>query len=388
VAPYGLIEAPVPAGEHELRLRHGTTPVERMGGLLGLLGLALAGVMIWLGRRDPQWAPDEAETKLGAGTGPRPALVAATILLALTAILLLLVGPTTRWFRLRSSAEAPAGMEHPLHARFANGIELIGYDLAQPSVSQGGTAAVRLYWRAARPQAEDMRPFLHLDSATGDVTWANQTKLHAGDKPSSDWPAGFYVVDDYRLEIPADTPAVVANLTAGLLDARGERVLLEDGRDIIPLGPLRVREQKPIAASSLPGSDRIYRLGPAVRLAGSSAVITGTPPILDLTLYWQATAPVPADYTAFVHVLDAAGEKVAQADGPPLNGWYPSSAWAQGQIVADHRQIALPAGVDPASMQVAVGLYTPADGVRAPVVDEQGARQADDRILVAPMRGP
>jgi hypothetical protein len=387
--PYGLIEVPVPAGIHEVRLRHGATPVQQAGGVLALLGLALAGAMIWLGRREAERAPAEAEEPPGGSQGGRAWLAPAATILAVTAVLLLFVGPYTRWFRLRSTAEAPAGMAQPVHARFANGIELIGYTLSQPAVRQGGIADVRLFWRALQPQAENVRPFLHLDSATGDTTWANQTKLHAGDKPSSGWPAGFYVVDDYRLAIPPDAPPVVGTLTAGLLHGgqNSERVPLADGRDLVVLGPLRVRERQPLAAGALPGRDQTYRLGPAVRLTGSSATITGTPPLLELTLYWQATGQVPVDYTAFVHVLDAAGEKVAQEDGPPLNGWYPSSAWEQGQIIADRRQIALPAGIDPAGVRVAVGLYTPADGIRAPVVDAQGVRQPEDRILLTPIPG-
>jgi hypothetical protein len=383
--PYGLIEVIVPAGEHVLRLRHGVTPAARIGALLAFLGLALAGVMIWLGRRDPDWEPAPEDAEPGRETEGKDAWVPAATILALTAILVLFVGPYTRWFRLKSSAGSPAGVQTLLHARFANDIELVGYSLEDPAVSQGGTAAVRLYWQALEPQAEDVRPFLHLDAVTGTTTWANQTKLHAGDKPSSGWPSGFYVVDDYRMPIPADTPAVVANLTAGLLDGRGERVPLADGRDMATLGPMRVRERQPLSASNLPGHDRTYQLGPAVKLVGSSTVITGTPALLDLTLYWQATAQVPADYTAFVHVLDASGIKIAQADGPPLNGWYPSSAWEPGQIVTDLRQIALPADVNPAGVRVSVGLYTPADGVRAPVVDAQGAREAEDRILLAPV---
>jgi hypothetical protein len=382
--PFGLIEVAVPAGTHELRLRHGSTPMQTTGGLLALAGLVLVGVLVWLGRRNHVWAPPQVDPE-PAGERQGPALwVSAAVILALTAVLLLFVGPHTRAFRLRSSAEAPAGMQHPIHALFANGVELIGYSLAQPTASQGGTAAVRLYWRAKTPQAEDARPFLHLDSVTGDTTWANQTKLHAGDKPSSGWPAGFYVVDDYRLAIAEDTPAVVANLRAGLLEGGGERVPLADGQDMVTLGPIRVRELQPLSAGALPGHDRTYQLGPAVRLAGSSAVITGTPPVLDLTLYWQATGQVPSDYTAFVHLLDADGVKIAQEDGLPLNGWYPSSAWDTGQIIADRRQIALPAGVDPGSVRVAVGLYTPADGVRAPVTDTQGTRQEEDRILLTP----
>jgi hypothetical protein len=385
--PFGLIEVAVPAGTHELRLRHGSTPMQTTGGLLALAGLVLAGVLIWLGRRDYAWAPPQVDPE-PAGERQGPALwVSAAVILTLTVVLLLFVGPHTRAFRLRSSADAPAGMQHPIHALFANGSELIGYSLAQPTASQGGTAAVRLYWRANTPQAEDARPFLHLDSVTGDTTWANQTKLHAGDKPSSGWPPGFYVVDDYRLAIPEDTPAVVANLRVGLLDGHGERVPLAGGENLVTLGPVRVRERQPLSTGDLPRHDRTYQLGPAVRLVGSSAVITGTPPLLDLTLYWQATTTTPTDYTAFVHVLDADNVKIAQGDGPPLNGWYPSSAWEPGQIVADRRQIALPAGVDPGSVRVAVGLYTPTDGVRAPVTDAQGTRQEQDRILLTPNSG-
>ena len=113
----------------------------------------------------------------------------------------------------------------------------------------GRTEGVRLYWRATGPQAEDVRPFLHLDSVTGDATWANQTKLHAGDKPSSGWPAGFYVVDDYRLLLPADTPPLTARLRVRLLDERGELVPLADGGDLATLADLRIRGKDPARAS-------------------------------------------------------------------------------------------------------------------------------------------
>jgi hypothetical protein len=383
--PYGLIEVAVPAGTHEVRLRNGATPSQLAGGVLALVGLAFAGILVWRGPRDPEPEPAPTSDAPNGRTERTALLTAAGTILAMTAVLLLFVVPYTRWFRLRSSAEAPAEMEQPLHARFSNGIELIGYTLTRPAVLQGDAVEVRLFWRALKPQSEDVRPFLHLDSVTGDMTWANQTKLHAGDKPSSGWPSGFYVVDDYRLSIPADAPAVVGNLTVGLLDAAGDRIPLASGGDLAVLGPLRVRDRQPLSADTLPGRDQSYQLGPAVRLVGSSAAITGTPPFLDLTLYWQAVAPVPVDYTTFVHVLDAAGAKVAQADGPPLDGRYPSTAWQPGQIIADRRQIALPGGVDTAGVRVAIGLYTLADGARAPVVSAGGERQVEDRILLTPV---
>ena len=76
---------------------------------------------------------------------------------------------------------------------------------------QGDAVAVRLYWRATEPQNANVRPFLHLDAITGDAMWANQTKVHPGDKPSSGWPLGFFVADDYRLLLPTDTPPLTAS---------------------------------------------------------------------------------------------------------------------------------------------------------------------------------
>ncbi len=90
-----------------------------------------------------------------------------------------------------------------------------------------------------------------------------------------------------------------------------------------------------------------------------------------------------ADYTVFVHVLDVTERRVAQGDGPPLQGWYPTSAWASGQVIADRRRIVLPPDTPPQDLRVAVGLYSPTDGVRLPVYDQAGARQAEDRVLLS-----
>ena len=42
--------------------------------------------------------------------------------------------------------------------------------------------------------------------------------------------------------------------------------------------------------------------------------------ILGVTLYWRPTAPLDADYTVFVHVIDAQGNPIAQRDTPPQGG--------------------------------------------------------------------
>jgi hypothetical protein len=58
-----------------------------------------------------------------------------------------------------------------------------------------------------------------------------------------------------------------------------------------------------------------------------------------ITLYWQALAAMDVDYTTFVHVLDAEGALVAQADSQPQSGAYPTSVWQVGEFVSDEKVV-------------------------------------------------
>jgi hypothetical protein len=102
--------------------------------------------------------------------------------------------------------------------------------------------------------------------------------------------------------------------------------------------------------------------------------------VLDLTLYWQAGAQPDRDYQVFVHLLDNAGRMAEQNDGPPVNGYYPTSAWLPDQIIADTHRIPLSAESRAAS--VAVGLYDLASAQRLPAVDAGGARLKDDSLVI------
>jgi hypothetical protein len=103
---------------------------------------------------------------------------------------------------------------------------------------------------------------------------------------------------------------------------------------------------------------------------------------LTLTVTWQAVAlpqqavaPVDADYTVFVHLLDREGEKVAQRDSQPCDGGCPTSSWQPGQIFLDRHNLDLPADAAPGPYRLAVGLYLVESGDRAAVVGR------DDRTV-------
>jgi hypothetical protein len=385
---YGVIEIPVPAGDHELRLRFGTTPPRAVGSWLAVIGLAgvFWGITIEARRRLKDGATvGEAQPDRSARAA---LLIACAVILAVSALKVLVIEPDTGWFRVASSVSAPLNMQFPVHARFTNGLELIGYDLSDPAIRQGSDLTVQLYWRAHQPQTSESHPFVHVAAPTGDAVWANETRAHPGDKPTPHWSTDFYVVDTYRLPIGLDTPAVLGALRVGLLDDAGERIPLTDGRDVSTLGAVRITELRPLSLAALPGAGAAFHLGTSIDLVGHSVEIEDGPPALAVTLFWRAAEPVEEDYSVFLHVLDSTGEVLAQGDGPPVNGEYPTSAWAPGQIIEDRRRIPIPEGTDPRAVQIAVGLYSLDSGERLPATNSRGVRQPDDRILLLPDRGP
>ena len=103
---------------------------------------------------------------------------------------------------------------------------------------------------------------------------------------------------------------------------------------------------------------------------------------LRLTLYWQGTAKMEADYQVFVHVLDPASEAiVAQRDAMPGGGAYPTTLWAEGEVVRDEHVLSLadaPAG----RYRIALGLYHPQTWERLSPDAEGEAVISDNRILL------
>ena len=80
---------------------------------------------------------------------------------------------------------------------------------------------------------------------------------------------------------------------------------------------------------------------------------------LFITLYWYAGEPVGADLTAFAHVgTGLEGQPlVAQRDGQPCIGFYPTSRWHPGEIVPDPFAITFPPDTPPGEYDLAIGWY-------------------------------
>jgi hypothetical protein len=98
-----------------------------------------------------------------------------------------------------------------------------------------------------------------------------------------------------------------------------------------------------------------------------------------LEALWQALAPLPYDYTLFLHWRDGDGRLIAQDDGQPVNGYYPTTIWEIGEVVADERRLARPADFS-GPRRLAVGVYRLENLARLPVYDAGGTPQPDDQF--------
>lgn len=105
---------------------------------------------------------------------------------------------------------------------------------------------------------------------------------------------------------------------------------------------------------------------------------------LNVTLYWIATnkQPLTENYKVFVHLLDGAGQIVAQHDGQPVDGRRSTHTWQEGDIIIDPHQLEWKNQEHTGQAIIAVGLYDTTTLERLPAYGPDGKRIPDDRAIL------
>jgi hypothetical protein len=101
-----------------------------------------------------------------------------------------------------------------------------------------------------------------------------------------------------------------------------------------------------------------------------------------LTLFWQALKAMDENYTVFIHIVDPQGHIWGQKDNPPVDGFYPTTAWEAGEIVRDQYEVPISPEAPPGRYYVVTGMYLVEDGQRLSVTDEGGKVVGDHSVLV------
>lgn len=112
---------------------------------------------------------------------------------------------------------------------------------------------------------------------------------------------------------------------------------------------------------------------------------------LQLTLHWQAIAHIDKPFKVFVHLIGAMNPTTqspvwTQRDDEPVGGSRPTTDWQIGEIIDDRYGLQIPENIPPGDYMIEVGMYDPETLVRLPLLDDQGQRVAEDRIVLETVR--
>jgi hypothetical protein len=274
--------------------------------------------------------------------------------------------------------------QHPVDMTYPDLVRLLGYDVAPDPLYPGDVLEVTLYWQVLGETEQNYISFIQV-FGRGAKIGERDTHPGLGRYPTSRWQSGEVIADTIPVPLAEDTLAPAAlRLDLGLYPPGGSRLATADGRDTISVGPVRLAAREPTAPTGVPVA---YRLGEGVRLVAWKPKWDG--PVqpgetLRFTLYWACDAPPGQPLNVFVHLM---GEELplAQGDGPPLGGDYPTDLWTAGDMIADERVVLLPDDLSTGHYTLLVGLYDLQTGERLPAFDEQEARLPADAIPLGPV---
>lgn len=148
---------------------------------------------------------------------------------------------------------------------------------------------------------------------------------------------------------------------------RSETVSAPQGAFVDPdsIRPTIVLNQR-FQGLTLLGADLPARLGPGEAL--------------EVTLYWRVDAPLGQDYQRFLHLENAARERIAVRDDALGGRAAPSSRWQAGQVLRDTFSLPFPKEAAPGVYKLFTGFFD-AQGQRLPLLGE-AAKKDENRLFL------
>lgn len=248
-------------------------------------------------------------------------------------------------------------------------------------VAPGLPVNISLHWVALQAPAQDYKVELQLSQPGADEPFLRQQFAIWPDVyPPSQWQANEQVSSFHSLNIPLDIPTEVnPELRLNLLTPDGRSLPITQGSSKLADMTLDLRPhlyEMPEISQPLTA-----QFGEPIQLLGYDLDSSQAPAggEIGLTLYWQAIDTPSQNYTVFNQLIGGDGQIWAQFDSPPVGAAWLTATWLPGEIVIDARTIPIRADAAAGEYTLVIGLYTPNDGVRLPVMVD-GRPQPNDQL--------
>jgi hypothetical protein len=225
---------------------------------------------------------------------------------------------------------------------FDGGLTVTGLvtDFSLRPLEAGLAVRVRVSWSLSQPAETQQHLVVRLLGRQGTLAGQSDRLFDL-----STWPAGALVTTYHTFILAPQLDPGVYDLAVGVGPTPEDMTWRNVAQAKVPFNDAIPPDMTPL---SIPLGNQI---------ALESYRLTQTGNTLDVALAWRALTAPPADYVMFIHVRDAEGQIVAQFDGEPHGGLYPTSVWDAGEIVLETTRVDISA-VPPGQYTVYAGLYT------------------------------
>jgi 4-amino-4-deoxy-L-arabinose transferase-like glycosyltransferase len=252
-------------------------------------------------------------------------------------------------------------------AQWEQTIQLGGRALPSAPLAPGAHFVLTLYLQSLRPMTTNWSALIRVVDASGNELMRDEGWPYGS--PTSQWQLGEVWPDGHEFIVPQDAAPGYYRVDVSFYDPD----TLEELGAPVPIGYLLVGND-----AETPSTTRaLAQFGEAIELVEASATYNAraNPAVLTVDAQWRAQKRLEQDYTLFVHVLDRAGNLVAQHDSAPLQGFLPTSAWRPLHAVHDAVEIQLPPDLPFGEYTVVLGFYDPATLTRLPVTQVETAEE-------------
>ena len=276
------------------------------------------------------------------------------------------------FFVIRPAYEPPGLVtELPLEATqldegMGQGVRLLGSFLETEEALPGEPVRLTLYWQAEDVPADTPEHVLSIFGRDGVEIGKVHSYHGRGLYPADQWPERRIVADRFGVWIAEDarTP-VLAHIDSTL--RRGDNSVQVGQVKLVPAEwPTPVGPPLGMLGTAVGFAD--VQIAPERARAGNTVT---------LSLQWQALDDPETDFTALVHLGQPDEPPLATGDRPPLNGDYPTSAWAAGEVIDDAFTLVIPPGTAPGRYPVWLGMYDSRTFARLPVTLDGEAQPFD-----------
>lgn len=245
------------------------------------------------------------------------------------------------------------------------GLTLLAAKVETTTAEPGDPVTFTLFWQAESVPAEP--PEFVLEIFGRDLALiGNSHSYHGrGLYPANLWPQGKIVADRFAVRVSEEAVAPALAWAQARLVGQLPTAVAGDVK-VIPYD-WPTSSDKALAS-----------LGESIDLVAVTTTWADARPgdTITIDVTWRVASAPGADFTTLIHLGESGKPPLATGDAPPLQGDYPTRAWAAGEVIEDEYTIRLPPDLPSGRYPLWIGMYD-ASGNRLPL-SVNDIRQAGD----------